>query len=61
MHTKAKAWNLKRYPKLDGSTPKGVILFDAPCDWCGEPVDIGHIHKEPCLREEAVFWLDIFN
>ena len=60
MHPKAKAWNKEHYPKLDGNTPEGFIPFNRPCDWCGEPVGIGHIHKGKCCEEEAKFYLDIF-
>ena len=62
MHPKALAWNKEHYPKLEGKTPKGLTLvpFDRPCDWCGEPVGIGWIHKPICLDKEREFYLDIF-
>ena len=59
MHKKAKEWNTKHYPDMGGKTPKSLIPFDRPCDWCGEIVNIGHIHDGKCREEEMKFWMDI--
>lgn len=59
MHPKAEAWNKTKYPHLDGKTPHHLIPFNRPCDWCGEIVDIGWIHKPVCLDKERTFWLDL--
>jgi len=51
MNDAAKQWD-KEHPK---EVPK-----DRPCDWCGEPVEVGYIHPE-CFDKERKLYLEIGN
>ena len=60
MHPKALTWNKKHYPKMGGDTPSSLLPFNRPCDWCGENVEIGYIHKR-CFKEESELFFYVFR
>jgi CRISPR/Cas system-associated protein Cas10 (large subunit of type III CRISPR-Cas system) len=64
MHQKAREWDKEHGydTSFAGSGPKwpkhAQPPENRPCDWCGEPVEKGFIHKE-CRKKESEMWLDI--
>ncbi len=65
MHPKAKQWNEENgvnteWPKGEPWPKDKPQPTNRPCDWCGELVGEGFIHKE-CLKLEADYWWDIIG
>lgn len=41
MHVNAKEWDLRNAARFEKA---GVLPMGRPCDWCGEPVNMGYLH-----------------
>lgn len=60
MHQSAAHWDKINADKATAHVvQEGKRLpVDRPCDWCGEPVPVGFIHKD-CAKKEQAFWFDL--
>lgn len=41
MHAKAKEWDDRNGKRFEDA---GVLPMGRPCDWCGDPVNMGYLH-----------------